>query len=217
MHKITGYKEGRKDILKKTGLLPKEMKLFGRTNSLPKFKAFGKKPPRGILSDKDRDMFPDPIDCQPNNPKKQGFLGYTVGEYFAKKKEEPKGIRGKIGRVVQKYREYKAKAPERVRAKTEVLEAKEEQEIVKARIQQKRKTTTLGRLELQKQRLSLMKERRKAMGQVPSMLDSGRRSPQMPSFSEVTGIMPTTPSPITSASVPTQTKRRKRRKKKKKK
>lgn len=52
---------------------------------------FGLKIPRKILSDSDKDGVPDPADCQPNNPNKQG----RVGDWLRKKGGQYKEDRAK--------------------------------------------------------------------------------------------------------------------------
>jgi hypothetical protein len=125
----------------------------GRTSYLkPKFNgyrknALGYPEQKGFYKDSDKDYFPNFMDCQPYNPRKQGFLGDVAGavkeavvsrvteskhdkgerqqkEYYQDRYGERKSL---VGRAVTKYHEYKAKEPERLKAKTAIMEEKHKQ------------------------------------------------------------------------------------------
>jgi len=109
----------------------------------------GRKPQvarRDPFGDKDKDGVMNVTDCQPNNPRKQGFLG----EIVRKKLEERKGM---VGRTAKAYGEYRAKAPEREEARIKALKR---------------------RAEIERQRTAIAKARRERMRTTAPTMDYGR-------------------------------------------
>jgi hypothetical protein len=130
---------------------------------------------RGLLSDPDKDGFPNPIDCNNLNPNKQGFVGHM----FKKGLKKIPGVRAVVG----EYESYKEGEPDRKKQRHEArmskLQYRQEEEKERSGIEKLRAERMESRMGLQQKRMGLaerrtamMEKRRKSMGSMPSLMGS---------------------------------------------
>ena len=159
---------------------------LGITIHKPKVSFDGKPIPKGMFSDSDKDGYPNPVDCEPFNKNKQGALSWMIAKAKGKTHDEVEEER--YTAKSQKYAEREAIREARGEARSEAKKERSKQEtqryeekILKtqrqarlekeqAPIREARFKQAKQRLELGRQRTSLIAQRQKSMGDMPSMM-----------------------------------------------
>lgn len=187
-------------------VVPKYPKKWGKLKPLPL---------RESYADTDKDLFPNNVDCNHLDSKKQGPLSWAISKVQKKPYEEVEKERYaassrrhavKHGYRMQRIEEQRAE----LEARQPIYQAKEASERTKMSLQRER-------MNISEKRTALMAKRQRSMPTMPSMFGSSTSATpvKMPSLSEAFGMKPSMPAPTLGGTTSASKKRKKRRKGKK--
>ena len=133
------------------------------------------------FKDTDGDLTPDVIDCQPNNPRKQGVgaIATTVYEETAGRTSWGKKLGGFVKGATERYKQKRATRQEeqleQLTKKREIAEAKLALRKTKSQISEVRRSERTSDLDLKRKQFSLEQQKQKSMprgfgsGKAPSL------------------------------------------------